>query len=76
MQLQRQLPMEDDANGNSKVVKCEVSYVQLEDMRKKCKTHRNIMELDKKYLEFVLEASTDSIPKMKKRNQISFASEI
>jgi len=49
-----------------------VSYIQLEDMRKHCKTHRNIMELDSKYLEEMLTSDMRPTPKVGKRNNIGY----
>lgn len=63
-------------NGQKNIV--SASFVQLEDMRNHCKTHRNIMELDAKYLETVslLESESTVKQKISKRNQISFKNDI
>jgi len=43
-----------DYNERSSTSECtckHITHKELEDMKKKCKTHRNIMELEKRFLD-------------------------
>ena len=69
-----QLGRETKVNGETVIdmyVTSGWTHEILEDMRKKCSTHRNIFELERKYLE---NEHADSVPKVPstKRNAIKF----
>ena len=70
-----QLGKEVVINGQTVVdmYSSNVTHQDLEDMRNHCKTHRNISELERKYLEYDYlssSSSSSSAEKQAKRNSI------